>query len=69
MPASIQRRLNLELPIIQAPMARVQGSALTLAVSNAGGQGDFSLLRCGQNPSGCREIGAAELTRRLAAKR
>ncbi len=69
MPASIQQRLNLELPIIQAPMAGVQGSTLTLAVSNAGGPGDFSPLRCGQNPSGCREIGATELTRRLAAKR
>ena len=29
--------LGIELPIIQAPMAGVQGSALTIAVSNAGG--------------------------------
>ncbi|MCP4470522.1 MAG: hypothetical protein GY815_07525 [Gammaproteobacteria bacterium] len=61
--------MNLELPIIQAPMAGIQGSALTLAVSNVSGLGDFSPLRCGRNPNGCREIGAAELTRRLAAKR
>lgn len=32
---------NLELPIIQAPMAGVQGSALTVAVSNAGGLGSL----------------------------
>ncbi len=55
MPASIQQRLNLELPIIQAPMARVQRSA-----TEFGGPGDFSPLWCGQNPSGCREIGAAK---------
>jgi nitronate monooxygenase len=35
----LQQRLNLELPIIQAPMAGVQGSALAIAVSNAGGLG------------------------------
>ncbi len=69
MPASIQRRLNLELPIIQAPIAGVQGSSHTRSVSNAGEHGDFNPRRCGRNPSGCREIGAAELTRRLAAKR
>ncbi len=32
---------GIELPIIQAPMAGVQGSALTLAVSNAGGLGSL----------------------------
>jgi nitronate monooxygenase len=32
-------RLGLEHPILQAPMAGVQGSALALAVSNAGGLG------------------------------
>jgi len=40
-PTSLQQRLNLELPIIQAPMAGVQDSALTLAVSNAGGLGSL----------------------------
>lgn len=33
--------LGMELPIIQAPMADVQGSALALAVSNAGGLGSL----------------------------
>ena len=31
------------------------------------GSGDFSPLWCGQNASGCQEIGAAELTRQLVA--
>jgi nitronate monooxygenase len=35
------RRLGIELPIIQAPMAGVQGSALAVAVSNAGGLGSL----------------------------
>jgi nitronate monooxygenase len=34
-------RLGIELPIIQAPMAGVQGSALAIAVSNAGGLGSL----------------------------
>jgi nitronate monooxygenase len=38
---SLQRLLGIELPIIQAPMAGVQGSALTVAVSNAGGLGSL----------------------------
>jgi len=33
--------LGIELPIIQAPMAGVQGSALAIAVSNAGGLGSI----------------------------
>jgi nitronate monooxygenase len=33
--------LHTELPIIQAPMAGVQGSALVIAVSNAGGLGSL----------------------------
>jgi len=36
--------LNIEFPIIQAPMAGVQGSDLAIAVSNAGGLGS---LPCG----------------------
>jgi nitronate monooxygenase len=35
------RRLGLELPIIQAPMAGVQGSALAIAVSSAGALGSL----------------------------
>jgi nitronate monooxygenase len=33
--------LGIELPIIQAPMAGVQGHALAVAVSNAGGLGSL----------------------------
>src|SRR6476646_9282399 len=35
----LQSLLGLELPIVQAPMAGVQGSALAVAVANAGGLG------------------------------
>jgi hypothetical protein len=38
---SVPERLGIELPIIQAPMAGVQGSALAIAVSNAGGLGSL----------------------------
>jgi nitronate monooxygenase len=38
---SITEALGIELPIIQAPMAGVQGSALAIAVSNAGGLGSL----------------------------
>ena len=35
------QRIGLELPIVQAPMAGSQGSALAVAVSNAGGLGSL----------------------------
>lgn len=38
---NIQALLGIELPIIQAPMAGVQGSELAVAVSNAGGLGSL----------------------------
>jgi nitronate monooxygenase len=38
---TLQRILGVELPIIQAPMAGVQGSALAIAVSNGGGLGSL----------------------------
>lgn len=38
---TLQTLLNIELPIIQAPMAGVQTSALAIAVSNAGGLGSL----------------------------
>lgn len=38
---TLQRLLGVELPIIQAPMAGVQGSAVAVAVSNAGGLGSL----------------------------
>ena len=41
MPESIARLFGIELPVIQAPMAGSQGSALAIAVSNAGGLGSL----------------------------
>lgn len=38
---TLQHILGTELPIVQAPMAGVQGSALAAAVSNAGGLGSL----------------------------
>lgn len=37
----LEQFLGIELPIIQAPLAGVQNSALTIAVSNAGGLGSL----------------------------
>lgn len=39
--ATLQTLLGIELPIIQAPMAGVQGSRLAVEVSNAGGLGSL----------------------------
>ena len=41
MTITLQQLLAIELPIIQAPMAGVQGSALAVAVCNAGGLGSL----------------------------
>ncbi|HTK99706.1 MAG TPA: nitronate monooxygenase [Pseudomonadales bacterium] len=38
---NLLKRLGISIPIIQAPMAGVQGSALAIAVSNAGGLGSL----------------------------
>ncbi len=38
---TLQQLLGIEIPIIQAPMAGAQGSALAAAVSNAGGLGSL----------------------------
>ena len=38
---TIRELLGIDLPIIQAPMAGVQGSAMAIAVSNAGGLGSL----------------------------
>ena len=38
---NLQTLLGIDLPIIQAPMAGVQDSALAVAVSNAGGLGSL----------------------------
>ena len=48
------------------PLASAAITALRRA-AEAGGSTDFTPLWCGQNPSGCRPVGAAEITRALAA--
>lgn len=47
----ITELLGSELPIIQAPMAGVQDSALAIAVCEAGGLGSLpcGMLKCGQD--------------------
>ena len=51
--------LGTELPIIQAPMAGVQGSAMAIAVSNAGGLGSLP----------CAMLSPAQMRTELAAVR
>ncbi|MFC3107723.1 NAD(P)H-dependent flavin oxidoreductase [Undibacterium arcticum] len=46
---TLQQLLGIELPIIQAPMAGVQGSALAIAVSNAGGLGSLPCAMLGSD--------------------
>ena len=43
----LQQLLGIELPLIQAPMAGVQDSALAVAVSNAGGLGSLPCAMLG----------------------
>ncbi len=43
----LQELLGVELPLVQAPMAGVQGSALAIAVSNAGGLGSLPCAMLG----------------------
>jgi nitronate monooxygenase len=54
---TLQELLEIDLPIIQAPMAGVQGSALAVAVSNAGGLGSLPCALLG--PDAMREELAA----------
>lgn len=51
--------LGIELPVIQAPMAGVQGSALAIAVSNAGGLGSLP----------CALLGLQDMQRELSVMR
>lgn len=55
----IEELLGIELPIVQAPMAGVQGSALAIAVSNGGGLGSLP----------CAMLGAEAMRSELAAIR
>jgi nitronate monooxygenase len=43
----LQQLFGIDLPIVQAPMAGVQGSALAVAVSNAGGLGSLPCAMLG----------------------
>jgi nitronate monooxygenase len=56
---TLQELLGIELPIIQAPMAGAQGSALAVAVSNAGGLGSLP----------CAMLGLEDMKAELAAIR
>src|SRR3982751_5798201 len=56
---TLSELFGIELPIIQAPMAGVQGSALAVAVSNAGGLGSLP----------CALLGSEALREELAAIR
>ncbi len=54
---TVRQLFGIDVPIIQAPMAGVQGSALAIAVSNAGGLG---ALPCAMlTPDGIRQELAA----------
>src|SRR2546429_7181426 len=56
-PITLQQLLGIDLPIIQAPMAGVQGSALAVAVSNAGGLGSLPCAMLGVDAM-CNELAA-----------
>jgi len=56
---TLQEFVGVDLPIIQAPMAGVQGSALAVAVSNAGGLGSLP----------CAMLDPASMRKELAAIR
>ena len=64
----IMRALGPMCPAAPAfPLASAAIAPLRAKAEGAG-SGDFSPLWSGQNPAGCREIPAAELTRALAAR-
>ena len=56
-------------PLGQAPDFPLAANAIAplRAAAEARDCSDFSPLWCGQNPEGCREIPAADLTRELMA--
>src|SRR4051794_21473905 len=64
---TLQSLLGVELPIIQAPMAGVQGSALAVAVCDAGGLGSLPCAMLG--PDAMRkELAAIQAQTRRAYK-
>jgi nitronate monooxygenase len=46
---TLQSLLGIELPIVQAPMAGVQGGALAIAVCSAGGLGSLPCAMLGMD--------------------
>jgi nitronate monooxygenase len=54
---TLKTLLGVDLPIVQAPMAGVQGSAMAVAVSNAGGLGSLP----------CAMLGLEAMRKELAA--
>ena len=62
----IMRELGPINPVAPAFPLAVSAIAPLRAKAEARGSGDFSPLWSGQNPSGCREMPAAELTKQLA---
>jgi nitronate monooxygenase len=58
-PSLLENLLGIEVPIVQAPMAGAQASALAIAVSNAGGLGSLP----------CAQLGVDTLRDELAAIR
>jgi nitronate monooxygenase len=63
----LMRELGPINPVAPAFPLATAALAPLRAKAEAAGKGDFSPLWCGQNPTGCREIPAADLTRALAA--
>jgi nitronate monooxygenase len=67
---SIVNRVMRELgPMGEVSPFPLAGAALAplRAAAEASGSSDFSSLWAGQNTTGCRQIGAAEMTRELAS--
>ncbi|MDB5970792.1 MAG: 2-nitropropane dioxygenase [Hydrocarboniphaga sp.] len=61
---NLQRLLGIELPIIQAPMAGVQLSALAVAVSEAGGLGSLPCAMLGSEALRAELVAIGAQTRR-----
>jgi NAD(P)H-dependent flavin oxidoreductase YrpB (nitropropane dioxygenase family) len=59
---TLQESFGIEFPLVQAPMAGVQGSALASAVSNAGGLGSLPCAMLG--PAGIADEQRIRLTGR-----
>ena len=63
-PMTLRELFGIEHPIIQAPMAGVQGSAMAIAVSNAGGLGSLpcAMLEVERDPRRARDHPGSELS-------